>query len=80
METLTAEVNVLEQRNLEIIETVTSDQLVSMEKTRQIYLASIGKRSSRRGRILKSISAGSILPSMVDVTKCTTEQVKEIQL
>lgn len=75
---LTAEANMLEQRNLDIIEEVTSSRLVGMEKNRQVYLASIGRSPSRQGGVLKSVSVGSSLPSLVDVSKCTSEQVRNL--
>ena len=80
VEEQSAEVNMLEQRNLEIIEEVTSSQMLGMEKTRQIYLASIGRSPSRHGGTLMKVISDESLPSMVDVAKCTAEQVKAIQL
>ena len=77
VEALTIEVDGLEQCNIEILEGVNIDQAVGMEKTRQVYLASIGRSPGRQREKLAGAQDGSHLPSLVDMAKCTSEHVRK---
>ena len=58
----------LEQRNLRAIEMINKDNIRDIEKTRDIYLATISQHS-------RQASDESGLPPLVDISECTSEQV-----
>lgn len=64
----------MELRNLELMEMMTSIQLEEAELTKELM------RSSARKGAIKSRPSGSTseLPSLVDVAKCTSDEVSEL--
>ena len=57
------------------METVTSSQLQEAEFTRELMQSSTRKKAVRPGA-----GSTSELPSLVDVTKCTSDEVGELLL
>ncbi len=68
------EVAQLEQRNLELIEKLRGLQTVSMEKTKEVYFASLGRKKDHQAGLQDSPG----LPSLVDVSKATNDKVSKI--
>ena len=79
MEKLASSVNSLEHRNIKAIEMVTNERTSDLENTRSIYLATNRKcLGTSPGEGLKQAGDGSGLPSLVNIAKCTTEEVWDI--
>lgn len=77
MNKLAQMVSSLERRNIKAIDMVTSERITDIENTRNIYLATNRKSTDM---VLEdgSKQAGdrSGLPSLVDIARCTSEQVR----
>lgn len=66
----------MEHRNLKFIETVTSERTAETKKTKEVYLAT-NRKNVVGGR---QISGETSLPSLVDVSLCTSDQVAEYKV
>lgn len=74
VEELRKEVDTLERRNIKFISTISEAQSREIQAMSDLYNMSTG-------RGLRSKQAGeSGLPSLVDVTKCTSDQVSQYGL
>ena len=74
MDALSLEVDQLEQRNLELVDKLKSLQTINVEKTKEVYFASLGRGKAQHSGLAQSPG----LPSLVDVSKNTTDKVGHV--